>query len=91
MQQKSSNNEQLILLALSKVIKNKRQECNKSQRLLADEYEIHKSMISRIENCTSEPKIFSLWEISYALGIKTSELLKLVEEELQKDVILCDT
>ena len=47
MQPKISEKELKILAALSKVVKNKRLEKAKSQRLFADEYELHSSMISR--------------------------------------------
>ena len=81
MQPKISEKELKILAALSKVVKNKRLEKAKSQRLFADEYELHSSMISRYENCNSEPKLFSLWRVANAFGIKLSEFIKLIEDE----------
>lgn len=58
MQPKLSEKETQILIALSKVIKGKRLEKAKSQRIFADEYEIQKSLISRLENCNNEPNYF---------------------------------
>lgn len=90
MQPKFSEKEMQILLALSKAVKNKRLEKAKSQRVLADEYEIHKSMFSRYENCESEPKLFSLWRVANALDIKPSELFYLIEKELVDNIVLID-
>lgn len=90
MQPKISEKELKILAALSKVVKNKRLEKAKSQRLFADEYELHSSMISRYENCNSEPKLFSLWRVANALEIKPSEFFSLIEQELVEDIILIE-
>ncbi len=90
MQQKFSKNEQLILKALSNAIKKKRAKMNKSQRLFAFENGVHKSMISRFENCNNEPMLFSFWKMANALEIKPSELMKLLEKELPEEVSLLD-
>ena len=63
---------------------------NKSQRILADEYDFQKSMLSRIESATNEAKIISLYTISEALGIKLSELITKVENTLPKDFTLIE-
>ena len=63
---------------------------NKSLRLFADEFDIQKSLLSRIENGVNEPKLISLWTISEALGIRISQLLKKVEKELPKDFSLIE-
>lgn len=63
---------------------------NKSLRLFADEFDIQKSLLSRIENGVNEPKLISLWTISEALGIPISQLLKKVEKELPKDFSLIE-
>ena len=63
---------------------------NKSLRLFFDEFDIQKSLLSRIENGVNEPKLISLWTISEALGIPISQLLKKVEKELPKDFSLIE-
>lgn len=85
-----TQDELYILKTVSDIIKEQRISHNKSQRLLADEYDLQKSMISRLENGKNEPLLFSIWKISYALGLKPSELLRLVEERLAKDITLLD-
>lgn len=90
MQQAYSENSKLILKALAKVIADRRKTIDKSQRLLAYEYGMQSSLISRIESATNDPKFLSVWAISEALGLKMSELLMLIENELPKDCNLTD-
>lgn len=90
MQPKFTEQELNILKALSSVLSKKRKEAKKSQRMFAFEYGLHKSMISRFESCSSEPKLFSLWKIANILGLKLSELLCLLEAELGENINLTD-
>ncbi len=90
MQQKFKKDKLKILSALSKAIKKERKRFDKSQRMLAFENDIQKSMISRFENCKNEPRLFSLWRLANALEIKPSQLLSLIEHELKEDIILID-
>ena len=76
MQHLNTKKSKLIFEALSKVLKEERIKQNKSIRLLADEYDLQKSLISRLENCINEPKLISIWSVCEALGIKPSKLLK---------------
>ncbi len=88
--QPSSTKKLEILKALSNVVKKKRIELDKSQRFFAFEYGLQKSMISRFENLKNEPKMFSLWRVANALGIKPSELFSLIEDELGEYVDLTE-
>lgn len=90
MQHQFSNNEQEILNAIAQVIKRKRKSTEKSQRLFADEYGMYSSMFSRLERAQNQPKLFSIWTIAEALGMKASEFLALVENELPEDFALYD-
>lgn len=72
------------------MIKEERIRQNKSQRLLADEFDIPKSMLSRIENGVNEPKIISLISICEALNIKLSDLILKLESELSSDFFLIE-
>lgn len=87
---KFSKQEEAILKALSNAVKKKRIELEKSQRLLSAEYDIQKSMLSRFENCKNEPKLFSLWRLASAFGIKLSEFIKLIEDELPEYIPLIE-
>ena len=73
---------EIIFTALAKVLRTEREKQGKSIRLLADEYDIQKSLISRLENGINEPKLISLWTICEALDIPLSEIIKRAESEL---------
>ena len=90
MQHLNNKNSSIILKILAKVIKQEREKQNKSLRLFADEFDIQKSLLSRIENGKNEVKIISLWTISEALGLSMSELFEKVEKELPKDFSLIE-
>lgn len=90
MQHSNTKKSEIIFQSLAKVIKREREKQNKSLRVLADEYDIQKSLLSRLENGINEPKLISIWTISEALNMPVSELIKLVEEELPEDFSLTD-
>lgn len=80
----------LIFEAMAKVIRTKREALGKSQRVLADEFAFQRSLLSRLENGVNEPKLISIWTVSEALGLKPSELIKMVENELPDNFSLID-
>ena len=90
MQHLNSKKSDIIFKSLAKIIKAEREKQNKSIRLLADEYDIQKSLISRLENSLNEPKIISLWTVCEALGIKLSQLIIMLEKELPSDFSLIE-
>ena len=90
MQHLNNKNSSIILKILAKVIKQEREKQKKSLRLFADEFDIQKSLLSRIENGKNEVKIISLWTISEALGLSMSELFEKIEKELPKDFSLIE-
>lgn len=90
MQHANSKKSEVIFKAIAKVLKDERLKQDKSIRLLAYEYDIQKSLISRLENCANEPKIISLWTICEALGIPLSELIRRVEKEIPKGFTLIE-
>ena len=90
MQHANTKKSELIFKALAKVIRQEREKQNKSLRVLADEYDIPKSLLSRLENGINEPKLISIWTISEALNMPVSELIKLVENELPENFSLTD-
>ena len=71
-------------------IREKREKQNKSQRLLAFEYELDSGNLSRIEAGQIDPKLTMLWRISEALGIQLSEIIKSLEDELGSDFHIID-
>ncbi len=90
MQHVNFENSGLIFQALAKVIRTRRESLGKSQRVLADEFAFQRSLLSRLENGVNEPKLVSIWTVSEALGLRPSELIKMVEDELPKDFSLID-
>lgn len=90
MQHKNFENTDILISAIAQVIKEQREVIGKSQRVLADEFAIPKSLLSRLENANNEAKIISLWAIAQALGMKMSDFVILVEKKLPKDFSLLE-
>ena len=90
MQHVNSKKAKIVIEIIAQIIKEEREKRGKSQRLLADEFDIPKSMISRIENGVNEPKLISLLSICEALNIKLSYLMLKLEKKLPKDFTLMD-
>lgn len=89
---KHTNSDKAIIIykTIGEILREERERQKKSQRILADEYDIQKSLISRLENGINEPKIISLWSICNALDLKIDDLFKKVRERLPEDFILID-
>ncbi len=80
-----------ISLELGRIIKKLRK--NKSAltlERLAYEYDIPKGTLSKIERGVQNCQFVNLWKISEALGIKCSEIVKMLEDELGEDFTLVD-
>lgn len=90
MQHANSKKSEIIFTILAQQLKQERESQKKSIRLLADEFDIQKSLISRLENGINEPKLISLWTVCEALNIKPSELLKRVEQNLPSEFSLIE-
>ncbi len=59
---------------IGKKIKELRQAKNLTQQALADECDMEKPNLSRIENGNTNPTVRSLWRISNALGVTLKDL-----------------
>ena len=90
MQHNNSKKAKIIIETLAKVIKEKREKLKLSQRLFAYEYDIQKSLISRLENGVNEPKLISIWTVCEAMNITVSQLMKEVEQKLPQKINLID-
>lgn len=84
MQHKNSKKAKIVVDLLGQVIHEERVKLGKSQRLLADEYGVEKSLVNRMEKASNEPKIVSIFTVAELLDMKPSELLKRVEDRLPK-------
>ena len=90
MQHLNTRKSGIIFDLLAQELKQEREKQGKSIRLLADEFDIQKSLICRLENGVNEPKLISIWTVCEALGIRPSSLLKRIEENLPENFSLID-
>lgn len=90
MQHANTKKSALILQLLAEELKKERESQGKSLRILAYEFDIQMSLLSRLENGVNEPKLISIWTVCEALGIKPSELLKRIENNLPEEFSLID-
>jgi len=90
MQHSTGEQLDIVCKVIASIIIEERLRQRKSQRVLADEYDIHKSLLSRLENAKNEPKIMSILTICEALNMKPSEFFKRVEEKLPEGFTLID-
>lgn len=90
MQPKLSKKEKMVLIALGEVFKELRCENAMSQRMLAFEYGLHKSLISRFESSSNNPFFLNVWKIAETVDIRPSEFIALVEKKLPNGFKLID-
>lgn len=90
MQHSNTPKAKIILELLGKIIREERMKHQKSQRIFAYEFDIQKSLISRIENGVNEAKIVSLFTVAEALNIKLSDLIKELENRLPQGFSLIE-
>ncbi len=70
---------------LGYTIRTLRQKKGLSQEALSGLAVVSRSQLAAIESGCSNPHIDTLWRVSEVLGIKLSELIKLVENEDGKE------
>ncbi len=76
---------------LGQLIKDLRRNISQSSLdNLAISFGISKGSLSNIENGTNNVKFVTLWKLSEALGIRCSDLVKLLEERLGEEFTLLD-
>lgn len=76
--------------SVGEIFKNFRKEIGKSQRKFADEYDIDRGNLSKIEKGLVGCSLLTSWKISEAAGIKFSDFAKMLEEKLGDDFKLMD-
>lgn len=57
---------------------------------LANEYGLDRGNLNRVENGLVDSKISTIWKASEALGLKFSEVAKILEENLPQGFTLID-
>ena len=90
MQGKKSKCLQLAQALGSTIKKYRINVLGKTMSKLADEYELRSGTLCKVEKADGAAKLETIWQIAEAMNIKTSELIKLVEEELGDDFKLMD-
>ena len=75
---------------LGELIRNERMIKNLSCTKFAYQFDIDKGNLNRIENGLIDCKFTTLWKISEAIGLKLSELIKILENNLGDNFKLDD-
>ncbi len=75
----------LNALIVGKVIANFRKNKNMSQEVLSGLANIGRTHLTAIENGHRKPTLETLYRISNALDIKMSDIVKEIENELEKE------
>lgn len=87
MQQKDDKTKKLASI-IGKIIKEFRLKKQKgSINQFAHEYDLDVGNTSRIENGLIDIKLVTLWKISQALGVKTSNIVEVAEKQLGEDFL----
>ena len=66
------------------VIQKLRKERQLSQEVLSGLAGIARSHLSMIENGSKQANLETLWKLAVALGLRPSELVRMMEEEIEK-------
>lgn len=75
----------MIDQAFAKVLKELRLKNNLSQETFAFEVGIHRTYVSQLERGLKSPSLKTIQKVSQVLGISLSELMVLVEAEINKE------
>lgn len=74
----------LEAIIVGRVIQNFRGKKGLSQEVVSSFADIGRTHLSAIERGERKPTLKTFYKISYALKIKPSDLMKLIEEEIEK-------
>lgn len=72
---------------VGEVIKEYRENKGLSQEVVSGLADIGRTHLSAIERGTRKPTLETFFRISDALGVKSSELMKIIEEKIEKSSI----
>ena len=74
----------LDAIIVGKTIQRYREEKGVSQEVLSSFANLGRTHLSAIERGERKPTLETLWKISEALEVKASDLMKTIEEEMEK-------
>lgn len=75
----------LDAVVVGKVIQSYREKCGLSQEVVSGLADIGRTHLSAIERGVRKPTLDTFFKIAAAMDIKPSELMKLVEDEIEKE------
>lgn len=75
---------------LGEVCKEYREKAGMSCNNFEEAFDFSKGNFNRIENGVVDCKFITLWKVSEALGMKPSELVKILEDKLGENFSLID-
>lgn len=82
---KISQKKKLMQKAIGKIVKAHRTAMGKGINTFYFEYDLGNALIMDTEKGKTEAKIGTIWKFANAFGLKCSEFIKLVEDELPED------
>lgn len=83
-------NKQLLQCTLAEIVKELRLKQKKSISLSSAEIGITKSIWADLEKGIKDPQLSTVWRIAEGLEIQPSQLIKLIEEKLDKNFTFLD-
>ncbi len=72
--------------AIAEVIRRLRKQRKKSQEVLSGLAGMERAHLSMVERSGRIPTLYTIWRIADALDMRPSELVALIEEEMEKDI-----
>ncbi|MFC7518464.1 helix-turn-helix domain-containing protein [Herbaspirillum sp. GCM10030257] len=72
------------MISFGRVLRQLRGKANLTQEQLGFDAHLARNYVSSIELGQKQPTISSIFKLAYAVGVRPSELLKLVEDDMQK-------
>ena len=75
----------LDAVVVGRVIQKYREKCDLSQEVVSGLADIGRTHLSAIERGMRKPTLDTFFKLAVAMDIKPSELMKLIEDEIEKE------
>ena len=79
---KIENKKKLLQIALGNIVKKHRNSMKKGINVFSYEYDIGNNVISSTENGNNDARLSTVWKFANAYGMKCSDFIRLIEQEL---------
>ena len=90
MQDVYKKNKQILQNIIAEIIKEKRLKQNKTISLISNEIGMTKSMWADLEKKIKDPQLSTLWRISEGLNTPLSQIIKEIENKVDKKFSLIE-